>query len=231
MSGGEDGFFGELRGLVDRPQRDPGFTAPPTLPPASEPVHDTARNQISTGTEAGRQRTALRLGAPGPARRDEPNDYRWNLQHRAEHRGFCETTAVIVNDDVGAVIQLIPESATRYVLVITADTTLGISAVEDPVSENSADIDAPMRNRATSFVLTVERHGGAVLELPGVLWSKEVLDADWVPVGVDPALLIAPHDEPTDPTIDRYVFDWTPGINGGDGAWIGERPGRNYQTA
>lgn len=230
MSGG-DGFVDELRGLASVAPRDPGYTAPSTADVnPDEPLHDTSRNQISTGTEAGRQRTALRLNAPGPARRDEPNDYGWRLQHRQEIRGAVESVAVVALGAAG-VYTCKPEVATRFTIIATGNCTVLLSKLAEPVSENSADPAAPLRRCSTSFVVVVQRHGGAVVSFPEAKFSQEYYDSDWVPDGVDPSDVTSPYDEPLNPTIDRYVFEWTPGLGTGvnPGQWLGMRTHRNFQ--
>ena len=229
---GADGFFGALRSLSRAPTRNPGYTAPPTDDiNTGEAVFDTSRQRNRYGDPGGVQRGLMRLGRGGPARRDEPNDFEWLLQHRMEIRGVCETTLCVSVDDPGTVVQLRPECASRYVVVANADCSLVLNSLAGGVPENPDDPEAPLRRQTISFVLTIMRAAGVEVTLPaGVLWSQEYLDAEWVPTGVDADSLNSPHSSPTDPYIERYVFDWTPGI-ASPGAWLGERIGRNYQSA
>jgi hypothetical protein len=230
---GDDGFFGELRALAAVPERAPGYSAAQTSEEnQADPVFRTADNGVSVG-DGGRAPSVLRLGAPGPARRDEPNDYRWLLQHRLEIRGAVETCAVVTAANP-VIVPIRPEIATRWVVVAqSTGVVVGLHPLESPVSENPADEGAPTRHRTTSLVITLVRGGGVEVSFSApessILWSQEMLGADWLPDGVDPTDLVSPYDEPKNPVIDRYVFDWTPGVGSGAGAWLGERIGRNYQ--
>ena len=210
---GEDGFFGELRGAVQTPQRDSGYTAPATDDiNTGEAVFDTAKQRNRYGDPGGVQRGLLRLNRGGPARRDEPNDFEWKLQHRMEIRGYAESVAVRIAN-AGDDIHLKPESATFYIVEALGACTVTPEALDEPVSENPDDPDAPERHVGTSFVVVLIRHGSVDVAFSGVKWSKEFRDGTGADV-----------DSPADPQIDRYVLAWTPGVG-----WLGELIGSDYQ--
>jgi hypothetical protein len=194
----------ELRRAVAAKPRPEGYTAPPTGDVnQSEPFLDTSEAKPISSPPPEPQ--VLRAGAGGYARRDRPNDF---------VRGTSETYAVVTANE-GDEIQLTAEATNNYVVDVLGDCTITPNAVSSPVSENPDDVDAPMRERGTYFVVHVVRHGGAEVAFTGVKWGQAFIDGDGATVTT-----------PLDPQIDCYVLRWVPGGVG----WVGTLIDANIQA-
>jgi hypothetical protein len=211
----------DLQGIAQeilRSQTDARFagdSVPNTDQAQAIPVLSTDAGEIGSAVRVSLQADYAEQGDTGPAFRGTPNDFGWRHQNRMEIGAYSESY-VGVQIEAGGVLELNPNRATVYWVNALGSLSVRIADISDPGSVSGF---APTPIRCVSFVIVLNRSGGATVTWPdGTQWSKDVRDPNGDGSAAD-SLLNAPSVS----SRDVFVLLHFPGL-----ATIGFLSGKDF---